>query len=38
MIVRKSVSELEKMRASGMLVWRILDALRQMVKEGVPTL
>ncbi len=38
MIVRKSPSELEKMRASGMLVWRILDELTKMVEPGVTTL
>ena len=38
MIVRKNMAELEKMRAAGMLVWKILDTLRQMVKEGVTTL
>ena len=38
MIVRKSMAELEKMRASGMLVWKILDTLKKMVKEGVTTL
>src|SRR5262249_33767776 len=37
MIVRKSMSELEKMRCSGLLVWKILDKLRQMVGEGVTT-
>jgi methionyl aminopeptidase len=37
MIVRKNISELEKMRASGLLVWKILDRLRQMVGEGVST-
>jgi len=37
MIVRKNMAELEKMRAAGLLVWKILDALRQMVKEGVST-
>jgi methionyl aminopeptidase len=37
MIVRKSMAELEKMRAAGMLVWKILDTLRQMVKVGVST-
>jgi methionyl aminopeptidase len=37
MIVRKSMAELEKMRAAGMLVWKILDALRHMVKEGIST-
>ncbi len=38
MIVRKSPMELEKMRASGLLVWRILDELTKMVKVGVTTL
>jgi methionyl aminopeptidase len=37
MIVRKNITELEKMRASGLLVWKILDRLRQMVAEGVST-
>lgn len=37
MIVRKSMAELEKMRAAGMLVWRILEELRPLVKEGVST-
>jgi methionyl aminopeptidase len=37
MIVRKNMAELEKMRASGLLVWKILDELRQMVDEGVST-
>jgi methionyl aminopeptidase len=37
MIVRKNITELEKMRASGLLVWKILDRLRQMVGEGVST-
>jgi methionyl aminopeptidase len=37
MIVRKNMSELEKMRAAGLLVWKILDTLRNMVKEGVTT-
>ncbi|HYP13694.1 MAG TPA: type I methionyl aminopeptidase [Bryobacteraceae bacterium] len=38
MIVRKSPTELEKMRQSGLLVYRILDKLRSMVQEGVSTL
>ena len=38
MIVRKSPTELEKMRASGLLVWRILDELTKMVEPGVTTL
>lgn len=37
MIVRKSLAELEKMRAAGMLVWRILEELRPLVQEGVST-
>ena len=38
MIVRKNQSELEKMRAAGMLVYQILSTLRGMVREGVSTL
>jgi methionyl aminopeptidase len=37
MIVRKNMAELEKMRASGLLVWKILDTLKKMVGEGVTT-
>jgi methionyl aminopeptidase len=37
-IVRKSAAELEKMRQAGLLVWKVLDALRGMVKEGATTL
>jgi methionyl aminopeptidase len=37
MIVRKSVAELEKMRAAGLLVWRILERLKEIVAEGVST-
>lgn len=37
MIVRKTASELEKMRAAGLLVHRILGELEGMVKEGVTT-
>ncbi len=37
MIVRKNMAELEKMRASGLLVWKILDTLKNMVGEGVTT-
>lgn len=37
MIVRKSMAELEKMRAAGLLVWKILEELRGMVQEGVST-
>ena len=28
MIVRKNMAELEKMRAAGLLVWKILDKLK----------
>lgn len=38
MIVRKTSAELEKMRASGLLVWRILQKLKEMVAEGVSTM
>jgi methionyl aminopeptidase len=37
MIVRKNTAELEKMRAAGLVVWKILDALKKMVAEGVTT-
>ncbi len=37
MIVRKTAAELEKMRASGMLVWKVLKTLAGMVQEGVTT-
>jgi methionyl aminopeptidase len=37
MIVRKSMAELEKMRAAGLLVWQILNKLKGMVQEGVTT-
>jgi methionyl aminopeptidase len=38
MIVRKTAAELEKMRASGLLVWRILQKLKEMVAEGISTM
>jgi methionyl aminopeptidase len=38
MIIRKTAAELEKMRCSGVLVWEILQKLREMVREGVTTL
>ena len=38
MIVRKTAAELEKMRASGLLVWRILQKLKEMVTEGLSTM
>src|SRR5258708_8658848 len=37
MMIRKSASELEKMRRSGLLVWEILHKLADMVGEGVTT-
>src|ERR1700722_13394914 len=37
MIVRRNMSELEKMRAAGLLVWQILDKLKSMVVEGLTT-
>jgi methionyl aminopeptidase len=37
MIVRRNMAELEKMRAAGLLVWKILDKLRSLVREGVST-
>ena len=37
MIVRKSPVELEKMRRSGLLVWKILQDLAAMTGEGVTT-
>ena len=38
MIIRKSPSELQKMRAAGQLVRETLDELSEMVKPGVTTL
>jgi methionyl aminopeptidase len=37
MIIRKTAAELEKMRRSGLLVYRILKTLGDMVQEGVST-
>ena len=37
MIVRRSAAELEKLRQSGLLVYRILQELKGMVGEGVTT-
>jgi methionyl aminopeptidase len=37
MIIRKTPAELEKMRRSGLLVWKILKDLGEMVQEGVTT-
>ncbi len=38
MIVRKTAAELEKMRRSGLLVFQILQKLREMASEGVSTM
>ncbi len=37
MIICKSPAELEKMRRSGLLVWQLLQELKQMVEPGVAT-
>src|SRR5947209_17846052 len=38
MIVRKTAAELEKMRRSGLLVWEVLQKLKDMTAEGVSTM
>jgi methionyl aminopeptidase len=38
MIIRKSPAELEKMRVAGLLVYKILSTMREMVAEGVTTM
>ncbi len=38
MIVRKTAAELEKMRRSGLLVWQILQKLREIAVEGASTM
>jgi methionyl aminopeptidase len=38
LIVRKTPAELEKMRCSGLLVWRILEKLREIAVEGATTM
>src|ERR1700720_4824701 len=38
MIVRKTAAELEKMQRSGLLVWQILQKLKEMTAEGVSTM
>lgn len=38
MIIRKSPAELEKMRRAGLLVYEILQRLKEMVQPGVSTL
>jgi methionyl aminopeptidase len=37
MIIRKTAAELEKMRQSGLLVWRILEELKKLVVPGATT-
>jgi methionyl aminopeptidase len=37
MIIRKNAAELERMRRSGLLVWKILQDLAKLVEEGVTT-
>src|SRR5262245_59611903 len=37
MIVRKTAGELQKMRRSGLLVWQILQKLREICQEGTTT-
>jgi methionyl aminopeptidase len=37
MIVRKTAAELEKMRRSGLLVWKILQTLKEIAVEGATT-
>jgi methionyl aminopeptidase len=38
MIVRKTAAELEKMRRSGLLVWEILQKLKDLAVEGASTM
>ena len=38
MIVRKTAAELEKMRRSGLLVWQILQKLKETAVEGASTM
>jgi methionyl aminopeptidase len=38
MIVRKTAAELEKMRRSGLLVWQILQKMKEMAVEGACTM
>ena len=38
MIVRKTAAELEKMRRSGLLVWQILQKLKEVAVEGASTM
>jgi len=38
MIVRKTPAELEKMRRSGLLVWQVLQTLKELAVEGATTM
>jgi methionyl aminopeptidase len=38
MIVRKTAAELEKMRCSGLLVWKVLQKLKEIAVEGATTM
>ena len=38
MIVRKTAAELEKMRQAGLLVWRILQRMKELAAPGITTL
>jgi methionyl aminopeptidase len=38
MIVRKTAAELDKMRRSGLLVWQLLQKLREIAVEGASTM
>jgi methionyl aminopeptidase len=38
MIVRKRPEDLQKMRRSGLLVWKVLSELEAMIQEGIRTL
>ena len=38
MIVRKTAAELEKMRRSGLLVWQVLQKMKEIAVEGASTM
>ena len=38
MIVRKTAAELEKMRRSGLLVWQMLQKMKEIAVEGASTM
>jgi methionyl aminopeptidase len=38
MIVRKTAAEMEKMRRSGLLVWQVLEKLKEIAVEGATTM